>query len=47
MPLLDNLDLDAVAAAARERQRCEFLFVGAPLRVVGGTGSPLNPLAVL
>jgi kynurenine formamidase len=46
MPILDNLDLDAVAAAARERQRWEFLYVGTPLRVVGGTGSPLNPLAV-
>lgn len=46
MPILDNLDLDAVAAAARERNRWEFLFVGAPLRVEGGTGSPLNPLAV-
>ncbi len=46
MPLLDNLDLDALAAAARQRNRWEFLFVGAPLRVEGGTGSPLNPLAV-
>lgn len=46
MPILDNLDLDAVAAAAKERNRWEFLFVGAPLRVGGGTGSPLNPLAV-
>ena len=46
MPILDNLDLDAVAAAAKERNRWEFLFVGAPLRVPGGTGSPLNPLAV-
>lgn len=46
MPILDNLDLDAVAAAARERNRWEFLFVGAPLRVPGGTGSPLNPIAV-
>ena len=46
MPILDNLDLDAVAQAAQERQRWEFLFVGAPLRVRGGTGSPLNPLAV-
>ena len=46
MPILDNLDLDAVARASRERQRWEFLFVGAPLRVRGGTGSPLNPLAV-
>ena len=46
MPILDNLDLDAVADAARERERWEFLFVGAPLRVRGGTGSPLNPLAI-
>ncbi len=46
MPILDNLDLDAVAEAAAERDRWEFMFVGAPLRVVGGTGSPLNPLAI-
>jgi len=46
MPLLDNLDLDAVAAAARARNRWEFLFVGSPLRVEGGTGSPMNPLAI-
>ena len=46
MPIFDNLDLDALAGAARERRRVEFLFVAAPLRVVGGTGSPLNPLAV-
>ena len=46
MPILDNLDLEAVAEAAAERSRSTFLFVGAPLRVPGGTGSPLNPLAV-
>ena len=46
MPLLDNLDLDALAAEARAAERWEFLFVGMPLRVPGGTGSPLNPLAV-
>ena len=46
MPILDNLDLEAVADAAAERNRATFLFVGAPLRVPGGTGSPLNPLAV-
>ena len=46
MPMLDNLDLEAVARAAAERNRSTFLFVGAPLRVLGGTGSPLNPLAV-
>ena len=41
-----HLDLSAVAAAACERNRWEFLFVAAPLRVPGGTGSPVNPLAV-
>lgn len=46
MPILDNLDLDAVAEAAQERGRWEFLFVGSPLRVEGGTGSPMNPLAI-
>ena len=35
-----------VAAAAAARKRPTFLFVGAPLRVPGGTGSPMNPLAV-
>ena len=46
MPILDNLDLDAAADEARRRDRWTFLFVGAPLRVEGGTGSPLNPIAV-
>jgi kynurenine formamidase len=46
MPILDNLNLDEVAEAAAARNRWTFLFVGAPLRIVGGTGSPLNPLAV-
>ncbi|MEQ8955122.1 MAG: cyclase family protein, partial [Gammaproteobacteria bacterium] len=46
MPILDNLDLDSVAEAAAQRNRWEFLFVGSPLRVEGGTGSPMNPLAV-
>jgi len=46
MPILDNLDLEALTREARKRNRWEFLFVGAPLRVPGGTGSPLNPLAV-
>lgn len=46
MPILDNLDLEEVAAAAAQRGRPTFLFVGAPLRVPGGTGSPMNPLAV-
>ena len=46
MPILDNLDLDTVAREANTRERWEFMFVGAPLKVRGGTGSPLNPLAI-
>jgi kynurenine formamidase len=41
------VDLDALAREARRRDRWTFLFVGLPLRVQGGTGSPLNPLAIL
>ena len=46
MPILDNLDLEVLAKTARDLDRPTFLFVGGPLRVVGGTGSPMNPLAV-
>ena len=46
MPLLDSLDLDALASEALKQGRWEFLFIGAPLRVEGGTGAPINPLAV-
>ncbi len=46
MCLLDNLDLDPLAATVADKGRVTFLLTGAPLRVVGGTGSPMNPLAV-
>lgn len=46
MPLFDNLDLDVLADEASKRGKWEFLFIGAPLRAYGGTGSPINPLAV-
>jgi hypothetical protein len=44
--LLDNADLEALGAACAERRRWEFLFVVAPLVLRGGTGSPVNPLAI-
>lgn len=43
--ILDNLDLEAVSTAAEARKRWEFLITVAPLPVVGGTGSPINPTA--
>ena len=45
--LLDYLQFEDLAAACERAGRWEFLFVGAPLRIAGGTGSPLNPIAVL
>lgn len=44
--LLDYLQLEDLLAACERTGRWEFLFVAAPLRIAGGTGSPLNPLAV-
>ena len=46
MPIFDNLDLDRLSMTARIKDRSTFLFVAAPLKVVGGTGSPLNPIAI-
>jgi kynurenine formamidase len=45
--LLDYLDPRELCGACEEEGRWEFLFVGAPLRIAGGTGSPLNPIAIL
>jgi kynurenine formamidase len=44
--LLDNLALLDLSNACAERDRWAFLFVVAPLRIPGGTGSPLNPIAL-
>jgi kynurenine formamidase len=46
LTLLDEPHLDTLAAVCREEDRYEFLFTVAPLRLPGGTGSPVNPLAV-
>ena len=45
MPVLDVMDLTAVAAAAAERKRWTFLLTAAPLRATTGTGSPINSIA--
>ncbi|HET7400092.1 MAG TPA: cyclase family protein [Intrasporangium sp.] len=41
--IIEHLNLEA----ASELGLTEFLFVMAPLRIVGGTGSPIRPVAVL
>lgn len=45
--LLDNLYLVDLEKACASEKRWEFLLTVAPLRVERGTGSPLNPIAVL
>jgi kynurenine formamidase len=44
--LLDNCDLEALAAACTRYERWAFQFLVAPLKLRQGTGSPVNPLAV-
>jgi kynurenine formamidase len=42
--ILDCLDFRDLAAECRKRKRWEFLLTVAPMRVEGGTGSPVNPI---
>ena len=44
--LIDNCNLEELAAACAERGRWEFLLTIAPLRIRYGTGSPVNPIAL-
>ncbi|AKU98600.1 Cyclase family protein [Labilithrix luteola] len=45
--VIDDCDPEALAKELARRGRSDFLFVVAPLVIEGGTGSPINPLAVL
>ena len=44
--LLDNALLQPLAEACAEQGRYEFMLSINPLKVIGGTGSPVNPIAV-
>ena len=44
--LIDNMQLEDLAAACNRYGRHEFQFLLSPLRIIGGTGSPANPLAI-
>lgn len=46
MHLLDYLQFEDLRPICERTGRWEFLFVAAPLRIVHGTGSPLNPIAI-
>ena len=42
----DSLQLEDLARACEDEGRFEFMVVGLPLRLPGGTGSPWNPIAI-
>jgi hypothetical protein len=45
LTLLDWPRLEEVLASCARLRRYEFLLTVAPLPIVGGTGSPVNPIA--
>lgn len=45
-PMLDQCDLEVLAKAAASRNRYTFLLTVAPIRIKGGTGSLVNPIAL-
>jgi kynurenine formamidase len=46
MLVSDSLQFEDLAVACEEEGRYEFMVVGLPLRLEGGTGSPWNPIAL-
>ena len=46
MFVADSLQLEDLSQACSEEGRFEFMVVGLPLRLPGGTGSPWNPIAI-
>ena len=47
VPLIDNCHLEDLLEVCREEDRWAFLTIVAPLRVNGGTGGAVNPIAIL
>lgn len=44
--LMDYLQFESLRAVCERLGRSEFLLVASPLVIAGGTGSPLNPIAI-
>ena len=44
--IFDNMNLEALAETAAQENRWEFMLTAGPIPVEGGTGSPLNPIAI-
>jgi kynurenine formamidase len=46
MLVSDSLQFEDLVATCEQEHRYEFMVVGLPLRLPGGTGSPWNPIAI-
>jgi len=47
MPLVHHLDLEQLAKGMVGRTQKSFFFSVSPLKIDGGTGSPVNPVAII
>lgn len=47
LPIGELFDLDELAKLCVEEHRWSFFFTSQPLKVIGGVGSPPNPIAIL
>ncbi len=43
IPIMESMDLETLAESGHR----EFTFIGIPLRIGGGTGSPIRPIAIV
>ena len=46
MPIGEIFDFEALAKDCADDGQYDFMFVATPLRIVGGVGSPLSPVAI-
>jgi len=46
LPILDNANLEELAKECEKRGRWSFMINICPLQITGGTGSPVNPIAI-
>jgi len=43
--IFDNCDLEELSKETAKRKKWDFMVTASPMAIVGGTGSPLNPIA--
>ncbi|WP_230955566.1 cyclase family protein [Sulfolobus acidocaldarius] len=46
LPIMEMLWLEELAKDCAEDGQYDFFFIASPLKVIGGTGSPINPIVI-